>query len=98
MRSPVMFVAGAAAGAYALYRARRAAELFTSEGLSDRFQGLRYGARAFREEVAQGQVDKEAELRDRLGLEVSGPLRITTGDAAEPAAVEPTAIGPAPHH
>lgn len=98
MRSPVMFVAGAAAGAYALYRARRAAEMFTAEGLSDRFQGLRYGARAFREEVAQGQVDKEAELRDRLGLEASGPLRITTGGDADQTAGEPTAIGPAALH
>ena len=68
MKGGLVFVAGAAAGAYVLYRARRAAEIFTPEGLGDRLEALKHGARAFREEVAQGQVDKEIELRERLGL------------------------------
>jgi hypothetical protein len=62
------FVAGAGAGAYALTRARRAAESLTADGLRDRLSGLAVGARMFRDEVAAGQAEKEAELRERLGL------------------------------
>ncbi|WP_457206543.1 DUF6167 family protein [Nocardioides sp. P5_C9_2] len=62
------FVAGAGAGAYALTRARRVAESLTADGLRDRLSGLAVGARMFREEVAAGQVEKETELRERLGL------------------------------
>ena len=62
------FVAGAGAGAYALTRARRVAESLTADGLRDRLSGLAVGARAFRDEVAAGQAEKETELRERLGL------------------------------
>lgn len=62
------FVAGAGAGAYAMVRARRAAEALTVEGLRDRWGGLVLGARLFREEVAAGRAEKESELRERLGL------------------------------
>lgn len=62
------FVAGAGAGAYALTRARRVAESLTADGLRDRLSGIAVGARVFRDEVAAGQVEKETELRQRLGL------------------------------
>ena len=66
------FVAGAGAGAYALTRARRVAESLTADGLRDRLSGLAVGARMFRDEVAAGQVEKETELRERLGLVPQG--------------------------
>jgi hypothetical protein len=66
------FVAGAGAGAYALTRARRVAESLTADGLRDRLSGLAVGARMFREEVAAGQAEKETELRERLGLALTG--------------------------
>ena len=66
------FVAGAGAGAYALTRARRVAESLTADGLRDRLSGLAVGARMFRDEVAAGQVEKETELRERLGLVPTG--------------------------
>lgn len=66
MRSGVWFVAGAAAGVYGMVRARRVVESVSPEGLSDRASALRLGARLFREEVAQGRSDAEAELRERL--------------------------------
>jgi hypothetical protein len=43
-------------------------EAFTADGLRDRANGLALGARLFREEVAQGRVEKETELRERFGL------------------------------
>src|SRR3546814_14804799 len=62
------FVAGAGAGVSAMVRGRRAAEALTVEGLKDRLGALELGARMFRDEVAQGRVEKESELRERLGL------------------------------
>ena len=68
MKGAVWFVAGAGAGIYAMVRGRRAAEALTADGLRDRWHALQVGAQLFAEEVAQGQMDKETELRARLGL------------------------------
>jgi hypothetical protein len=68
MSRGLWFVAGAGAGVYAMVRGRRAAEALTVDGLRDRWHGLAHGARLLREEVAQGQAEKETELRQRLGL------------------------------
>lgn len=71
------FVAGAGAGAYALTRARRAAESLTADGIRDRLSGLAVGARMLRDEVAAGQAEKETELRERLGLVPHGLPELT---------------------
>ncbi|MBO0847191.1 MAG: hypothetical protein J2P22_17455 [Nocardioides sp.] len=68
MRRGLWFVAGAGVGMYAMVRARRLAQAFTADGLSDRWQALTLGARMFRDEVAQGQAEAETELRERFGL------------------------------
>ena len=68
MRRGLWFVAGAGAGVYAMVRARRVAEAFTPDGMSDRWHALRHGARMLRDEVAQGQAEAETELRERFGL------------------------------
>lgn len=65
---PLWFLAGAGAGAYAVVRARRAAEALTPDGLRDRWQAASLGARRFAEEVATGSAEKETELRHRLAL------------------------------
>lgn len=62
----VWFVAGAGAGVYGLAKARRAAEVFTPEGLADRLAGLSVGLHLLREEVRAGMDEKESELRGRL--------------------------------
>ena len=62
------FVAGAGAGVYAAARARRVVESLTPDGLRDRLAGLSLGAQLLVEEVRTGAAEKEAELRDRLGL------------------------------
>jgi|SRR5688572_11525865 hypothetical protein len=68
MSRTLWFAAGAGATIYAMNRARRVREAFTADGLRDRANGLALGARLFREEVAQGRVEKETELRERFGL------------------------------
>lgn len=68
MGRPLWFIAGAGAGLYAAVRARRAADSLTADGLRDRLHSWQVGARMFATEVATAQAEKEAELRDRLGL------------------------------
>lgn len=68
MSRTLWFVAGAATSAYAITKARRAAEAFTPEGIRDRLAGLSLGAHLLGEEVRAGATAKEADLRARLGL------------------------------
>lgn len=68
MRRGLWFAAGAGAGVYAMNRARRLRESLTTQGLRDRAQAVALGLRLAREEVEQGRIDKEVELRERLGL------------------------------
>lgn len=79
MRRGVWFAAGAGAGIWAMVRGRRAAEAFTADGLRDRLSGLEAGARMFRDEVAAGRVEKETELRERLGLLPHGRPELEAG-------------------
>ena len=83
MRRGLWFMAGAGAGVYAMVRARRVAEAFTADGLSDRWQALTLGARMLRDEVAQGQAEAETELRERFGLVPHGlpELSVAAGPA-----------------
>jgi hypothetical protein len=69
MNRGIWFLAGAGAGIYAVVRARRAAEAFTPDGLRDRVAGAMLGAQLFGEEVRQEMTSKEAELRERLGMD-----------------------------
>ncbi len=62
------FAAGAAAGVYGMVRARRIAEAFTVDGMRDRVGAVVLGARMFSEEVAQGAVEAEGDLRERYEL------------------------------
>ena len=79
MRRGMWFAAGAGAGIWAMVRGRRAAEAFTADGLRDRLSGLEVGARMFRDEVAAGRVEKETELRERLGLLPHGRPELEAG-------------------
>jgi hypothetical protein len=72
MRRGFWFVAGAGVGVWATTKVQRVAEAFTPDGLRDRVRGLGVGARMFRDEVAQGAVEKEIELRAQLGLAPHG--------------------------
>ena len=72
MRRGLWFAAGAGAGIYAMTRARRLAEAFTIDGLRDRWEAVGLGARMLRDDIAQGQAEKETELRERYGLPPHG--------------------------
>jgi hypothetical protein len=80
MRRGLWFVAGAGAGVYAMVRARRAAEVFTPDGLRDRVAGLNVGAHLFAQEVRVGMAERETELRERLGLALDGPPELEAPD------------------
>jgi len=77
MRRGFWFIAGAGAGVYVVVRARRAAEVFTPEGLRDRLAGLSVGAQLFADEVRTGMDERETELRQRFGYALDGPLELT---------------------
>ena len=79
MKRGLWFVAGAGTAVYVMVRGRRAAEVFTADGFKDRVGALGVGARIFRDEVAQGQAEKESELRERLGLVPHGTPELTGG-------------------
>jgi len=76
MSRSLWFAAGAGVGVYVMVRARRLAEVATVDGLRDRAHAAATGVRAFRDEVAQGQAEKETELRQRLHLVPSGPKEL----------------------
>jgi hypothetical protein len=69
MSRTLWFVAGAATSAYAIVKARRAAEAVTPDGIRDRLAGLTLGAQLLGEEVRSEMTARETELRERLGLE-----------------------------
>ena len=79
MSRGLWFVAGAGTAVYAMVRGRRAVEALTVDGLKDRVGALGLGARMLREEVAQGRVEKEAELRERFGLAPQTPPELSAG-------------------
>ena len=82
MRRGFWFVAGAGAGVYVMFKARRAAETFTPDGLRDRVAGLGVGAHLFAEEVRNGMTERETELRERLGLVLDGPRELALSSEA----------------
>lgn len=89
MTRSVWFLAGAGVGIYAMVKARRAAEVFTPEGLRDRLAALELGAHLFSEEVRTGMAEKETELRRRLGVALDGPPELAaarSGDSEQTAA------------
>jgi hypothetical protein len=82
MSRTLWFVAGAATSAYAMVKARRAAEAVTPEGIRDRLAGLTLGAQLLGEEVRTEMTARETELRERLGLGLDGTTQIQAAPAA----------------
>jgi hypothetical protein len=80
MKRGLWFVAGAGAGIYAVVRGRRVAEAFTVDGINDRLKGAAVGLRLFGDEVAQGKIERETELRERFSLTPHGRPELTTGE------------------
>jgi hypothetical protein len=70
MRRLVWVGIGAALGVWALQRARRTATALTPAALVD---SVRAATRAFTGEVRAGMAEREAELREQLGIESPPP-------------------------
>ncbi len=83
MSRALWFVAGAGAGIYAVLRAKRAAELFTADGLRDRAQAAALGLNMLRGEFAQGRADREAELRERFLPAPGGAPRLPPSETPQ---------------
>lgn len=81
MNRAVWFAAGTGVGVYAVVRARRLAEALTPDGARDRLAGLRHGARLMAEEFTSSAAERDAELRERLGLVPHGVPELTPGAA-----------------
>ncbi len=81
MSRTLWFVAGAATSAYAIVKARRAAEALTPEGMRDRLAALSRGAEVFGQELRTEMAVRETELRERLGLEAGGMTQTGAGQA-----------------
>ncbi len=82
MSRALWFVAGAATSAYAITKARRAAEAFTPEGVRDRLAAFSLGAQMFGDEVRDEMSSRETELRERLGIGLDGDHQIEAAAAA----------------
>jgi hypothetical protein len=81
MSRALWFVAGAATSAYAITKARRAAEAFTPEGMRDRIAAFSLGAQMFGDEVRDEMSSRETELRERLGIGLDGDHQIEVASA-----------------
>ncbi|MFC7502450.1 DUF6167 family protein [Nocardioides sp. GCM10030258] len=75
MKSGLWFAAGATAGVYGMVKVRRLAEALTPDGMRDRVNAAFVGARIFRDEVVQGQVDAETQLREHFRAVEAGQRR-----------------------
>ncbi|TIC80360.1 hypothetical protein E8D34_16815 [Nocardioides sp. GY 10113] len=88
----IWFGAGVAAGVYGVVRVRRVLEAFTVDGMRDRVGAAFVGARMFREELEQGRVHAEADLRERYRLAsagADGPGELTAAPHPTPALARP---------
>ncbi len=69
MRRLFWLTAGVGVGVVGVWRARRAVSRFTPTGLAENLVGVGEAVRDFVDEVREGMVERELELRSALGLE-----------------------------
>ncbi len=81
MRRVFWVAVGAAAGIYAVRKVQRTLHTYSASGLAERAGGLGDSLKAFAEEVRAGMAEREAELRDALGLDDDPDL--SPAEAAE---------------
>jgi len=81
MRRLFWVAVGAAAGVYAVRKVQRTIHAYSPSGLAARAGGVGATVKAFADEVRDRAAEREAELRDALGL--SERPMLTPGEAAE---------------
>ena len=71
MRRLFWVAVGAAAGIYAVRKVQKTMHAYSPSGLAGRAGGLGESITAFAEEVRAGMADREAELREALGMDAA---------------------------
>jgi hypothetical protein len=84
MSRTLWFVAGAASGVYAIYRAKRVAQNFTPDGIGARVAALGVGARMFADEVSAGIAERESAIRAELRQGDGEPHAIASAPSSAP--------------
>ena len=83
MRRLFWVAVGAAAGVYAVHKVKQTLHAYSPSGLAERATGAGGSVRAFAEEVLAGMADREAELREALGMEPAHEQPLSPAEAAD---------------
>ena len=83
MRRLFWVAVGAAAGIYAVRKVQKTMHAYSPSGLAERAGGLGESITAFAEEVRAGMADREAELREALGMDAAHHAPLSPAEAAD---------------
>ena len=83
MRRLFWVAVGAAAGVYAVRKVQKTMHAYSPSGLAERAEGVGGSMRAFAEEVRAGMADREAELREALGMDAAHDAPLSPAEAAD---------------
>ncbi|MDQ1601866.1 MAG: hypothetical protein QOD68_3340 [Actinomycetota bacterium] len=83
MRRLFWVAVGAAAGIYAVRKVQKTMHAYSPSGLAERAGGFGESITAFAEEVRAGMADREAELREALGMDAAHDAPLSPAEAAD---------------
>jgi Family of unknown function (DUF6167) len=83
MRRLFWVAVGAAAGIYAVRKVQKTMHAYSPSGLAERAEGVGGSIRAFAGEVRAGMADREAELREALGMDAAHVAPLSPAEAAD---------------
>jgi Family of unknown function (DUF6167) len=83
MRRLFWVAVGAAAGVYAVRKVQKTLHAYSPGGLADRAVGTGAGLRAFADEVREGMAQREAELREALGMAPAHDTPLSPAEEAD---------------
>ncbi len=83
MRRRFWVAVGATAGVYAVRKVQKTLHAYSPSGMAERAGGVGESVRAFADQVRAGMADREAELREALGMEPADEPPLTPAEAAD---------------
>jgi hypothetical protein len=83
MRRLFWVAVGAAAGVYAVRKVQKTLHAYSPSGLADRASGLGGSVRLFADEVRASMSEREAELREALGMPPAHDEPLSPAQAAD---------------
>lgn len=83
MRRLFWVAVGAAAGVYAVRKVQKTLHAYSPSGLAARADGVGGTVRAFAGEVRAGMAEREAELREALGIAPAQDGALTLAETAD---------------